>query len=290
MKETRSTYAHPEALVNTQWVADHLSDPSVRFVEVDWDIAEYNAGHIPGAVGWVWSKDVLHPMRRDVPDKAEFEAQLSRAGITNDSTVVVYGGLNNLLATFTFWLLKVYGHKDVRLLDGGRQKWMAEDRPSQIELPSLTPSAYKARNPDWTLRAHRDLIQEFIGKPDRILVDARPVDMYSGDNSAGAQRGGHIPGAVNIPACADMDNSTFRGWLTPTTRPDGTFKSVEELQAMFTSKGVTSDKEVIAYCVLGGLSSHAWFVLKVLLGYSQVRLYDGSWAEWGNLIGAPIER
>lgn len=285
-----STYAHPEALVNTQWVADHLNDPSVRFVEVDWDIAEYNAGHIPGAVGWVWSKDDLHPMRRDVPDKAEFEALLSRAGIANDNTVVVYGGLNNLLATFTFWLLKVYGHTDVRLLDGGRQKWMAEGRPSQTEIPSVTPSAYKAKNPDWTLRAHRDLVQEFIGKPDRILVDARPTDMYTGENSAGAQRGGHIPGAVNIPAQADMDNGAFRGWLTPTTNPDGTFKSVEELQALFASKGVASDKEVISYCVLGGLSSHAWFVLKYLLGYPQVRLYDGSWAEWGNLIGAPIER
>jgi len=285
-----SDYVHSEVLVNTQWVANHLNDPKVRFIEVDWDIAEYNAGHIPGAFGWVWSKDALQTIRRDIPDKAELEALLAHAGIANDSVIVVYGGFNNLLATFAFWVLKVYGHADVRLLDGGRKKWLDDGCPTSTETPILSLTTYKAQNPDWSLRAHRDLIQEYIGKPDRILVDARPADMYSGANNAGAQRGGHIPGAVNLPAGMDMKDGAFQGWLTPTVKADGTFKPFEELQALYGSKGVTPNKEVITYCVLGGLSSHQWFVLKYLLGYPEVRLYDGSWAEWGNLIGVPIER
>jgi thiosulfate/3-mercaptopyruvate sulfurtransferase len=284
-----SNYAHPESLVDTQWVADHLNDPSVRFIEVDWDIAEYNSGHIPGAVGWVWRQHALQELRRDIPDEAEFEARLSNCGIANDTTVVVYGGLSNLLATFTFWLFKVYGHKDVRLLDGGRQKWMNEERPTSTEAANIRPCRYAAQKPDWTLRAHCDLVHDAIGQPTSVLVDARPADMYDGQNAANAQRGGHIPSAVNIPAKADVKDGAFAGWLVPTVRDDGTFKSFKELQTMFSGKGVTPDKEIIVYCVLGGLSSHLWFTLTQLLGHPKVRLYDGSWAEWGNLISAPIE-
>jgi thiosulfate/3-mercaptopyruvate sulfurtransferase len=288
MEEHMSSYAHPETVVNAQWVADHGLDTNVRLIEVGFDLAAYHSGHIPGAMGWEWSKDVLHPLRRDLPDKALLEARLSGAGIANNSTVVPYDSLSNLLAAFTFWMLKVYGHHDVRLLDGGSKKWLAEGRPVTTETISHPATLYKASNPDWTLRAHRDLLLDFIDKPDRVLVDLRPADMYRGDNLFDLPAGGHIPGAVNVPAEIVVEKDIFKEWLTPTTNDDGTFKPFKELRALFSGKGITADKEVITYCVRGGLSSHAWFVLKYLLGYPLVREYDGSWAEWSNLIGAPI--
>lgn len=257
---------------------------------MDWDIADYHAGHIPGAVGWVWSKDAVQAIRRDILDKAQLEGLLARAGIANDSPVIVYNGRSNLLATFVFWVLKVYGHGDVRLLDGGRKKWLDDGYPTSTDTPIMTPTSYKAHHPDWSLRAHRDLLLESIGKPDRILVDARPADMYSGADNAGTQRGGHIPHAVNIPTGIAIQHGAFQGWLIPTVQAGGTFKPFEALQTLYSSNGVTPDKEIITYCIVGELSSHHWFVLKYLLGYPEVRLYDGSWAEWGNLIGAPIEK
>jgi len=285
-----STYAHPETLVNTRWVADHGLDASVRLIELGFDLTAFQSGHIPGAIGWEWNRDVLHPMRRDLPDKALLEERLSAAGVSNDSIVVLYDSVSNLLAAFTFWMLKIYGHNDVRLLDGGRKKWLAEGRPLTAETIAQPATRYKARNPDWTLRAHRDLLLEFIDKPDRVVVDLRPADMYRGDDLFGLPAGGHIPGAVNIPAEMILEDDTFKEWRIPTTNDDGTFKPFEELRALFTDKGITPDKEVITYCVRAGLSSHAWFVLKELLGYPHVREYDGSWAEWSNLIGAPIAK
>jgi len=285
-----SAAAHPERLVTTQWVADHWADPDVRLVEVGLTDEAYLSGHIPGAIGWVLERDVLHPMRRDLPEKELLEARLSHVGIANDTTVVLYDDFSNLWAAYTLWMLKIYGHADVRLLDGGRTKWLAEGRPTTTDVPNYPEAAYHARKPDWTLRAHRDLVQEQLGKADRVLVDLRPADMYRGDNLFGLPAGGHIPGAVNIPAELVVEGGQFKEWRTPTTRDDGTFRPLDELRELFAAQGVTPDKEIITYCVRAGLSSHAWFVLKELLGYPRVREYDGSWAEWSNLIGAPIAR
>ncbi|MGH2402916.1 MAG: sulfurtransferase, partial [bacterium] len=216
--------------------------------------------------------------------KASLEALLSRSGTTNDSTIVLYGDNNNWFATFAFWLLRMYGHKDLKIMNGGRKKWMDEGRPHTTAAPAVTPSAYRAKEPEWGLRALRDLVREYVGKSGRALVDVRSPKEFSGELLApenlpqeGAQRGGHIPGAANIPwgqAVAD----------------DGTFKPADQLRALYSAKGVTPDKEIIAYCRIGERSSHTWFVLTYLLGYPQVRNYDGSWTEWGSLIGAPIER
>lgn len=281
-----SSYAHPEVLVSTQWVADHLNDSNVRLLEVGWDTSEYESGHIPGAVaGWGFS-DLQH-----LADKAQVEAMLSNVGIANSNTVVIYGGLSNLVAVMAFWMLRIYGHADIRLLDGGRQKWLAEGRSLSAEKPSVQPAQYIAQDPNWNLRADKDHIVGIIGQMGQVIVDARPVDMYTGENSAGMQRGGHIPTAVNVPAAPITDaNGNFQGWQTPTTRSDGTFMSVEELRALFSGKGITPDKNIVTYCVRGGLSTHMWFTLTQLLGYPNVREYDRSWAEWGNLADVPIEK
>jgi len=286
-----SSYVPPEVLVSTQWVADHLSDSNVRLLEAGWDISEYEAGHIPGTVaGWEFA-DLQRADSRDIPNKAQIEAMLSQAGIANNNTVVIYGGLSNLVAAMAFWVLKIYGHADVRLLDGGRQKWLAENRPLTAERPSLKPTHYVAQTPNLNLRADKDFIAGIIGQADYMLVDARPVDMYTGENSAGMARGGHIPTAVNVPAGGIMDaEGKLLGWQTPTTNSDGTFKSIEELQALFSEKGVTADKNIVTYCVRGGLSTHMWFALTQLLGYPNVREYDRSWTEWGNLADVPIEK
>jgi thiosulfate/3-mercaptopyruvate sulfurtransferase len=285
-----SDYAHPEMLVTTQWAVEHLDDPNVRFVEVGFSADAYDSGHIPGAVYWAWNGNVLHAGNRDILDEVRLEAQLSEAGIARTTTVVFYDGFSNLLAAMGLWMLKIYGHQDVRLLDGDRTKWMSEGRPLMTHVSDLQPTTYKVRKPDWALRAHRDLVLEGIGKPNRVLVDARTIAMYDGEDSMGGDFGGHIPGAINVPAMMDMDNGQFRRWITPTTNADGTFKAADDLRALFSSKGIHPDKEVITYCVRGGLSTHMWFVLKYLLGYPEVREYDGSWAEWGNLIGVPLER
>jgi thiosulfate/3-mercaptopyruvate sulfurtransferase len=281
-----STYARPEVLVSTQWVADHLNDSNVRLLEVGVNTSEYESGHIAGALaGWGLS-DFQH-----LADKERVEATLSNAGIAKTDTVVIYGGLSNLIAVMAFWMLKIYGHADIRLLDGGRQKWLAEGRSMSIEKPNVQRTQYVAQEPNWDLRADKDHIVSVIGRMEQMIVDARPVDMYTGENTAGMQRGGHIPTAVNVPAAPITDaDGKLQGWQTPTTRGDGTFKSVEELRELFSKKGITRDKNIVTYCVRGGLSTHVWFTLTQLLGYPNVREYDRSWAEWGNLADTPIEK
>ncbi|MBX6771230.1 MAG: sulfurtransferase [Chloroflexi bacterium] len=278
------SYAHPEVLVETQWVADHLSDPNVRIIEVDVDTAAYETGHIPGAVAWNWQTDLSDRVRRDLIPKAELERLLGRIGATRDTTLVLYGDNNNWFAAWAFWQLKIYGHRDVRLMNGGRKKWIAENRPLDTSVPTFTPTTYVADEPDLSIRAFRDQVLESLGRPESVLVDVRSPREYSGELLApenlpqeGAQRGGHIPGAVNIP------------W-SMAVNEDGTFKSPEQLAEIYRSKGVTPDKQVTAYCRIGERSSHTWFVLKYLLGYPNVRNYDGSWTEWGSLVGVPIER
>jgi thiosulfate/3-mercaptopyruvate sulfurtransferase len=277
-------YAHPEVLVATQWVAQNLTAPKVRVIEVGYDPSDYNSGHIPSAVGWSWSTDFQHPIRKDLPDKRGMEELLARSGIEKDTTILLYGTRRNGYATFALWLLKIYGHGDVRVMNGNREKWITEGRPLETEIPAVTSSVYLAREPDWSIRALRDRVLDSIRKPERILVDVRTPEEFHGQLWDGwkfqveaSQRGGHIPGAVNIPW--DM-----------ALKEDGIFKSVEKLRALYTNYGVTSDKEIILYCIVGGRSNHTWFVLTYLLGYPKVRLYDGSWAEWSTLIGVPIEK
>jgi thiosulfate/3-mercaptopyruvate sulfurtransferase len=273
-----STYANSEVLVSTQWVADHLNVSNVRLLEVGWDASEYEAGHIPGAVaGWG-----LADVRQLADDKARIEAVLSSAGVTNTDIVVIYGGLQNLVAAMAFWMLKTYGHVDVRLLDGGRQKWLAEGRLLSMEKPKTQPTRYAAQEPDWTLRADKNYVLNVIGQNGHLIVDARSTGMYTS---------GHVPSAINAPASPILDiEGDIVGWQTPTTRSDGTFKSVDELRALFSQKGITPDKNVVTYCVRGGLSTHMWFALTQLLGYPNVREYDRSWEEWGNHAELPVEK
>jgi thiosulfate/3-mercaptopyruvate sulfurtransferase len=277
-------YAHPEVLVDTEWAAQHLNDPKVRFVEVNVDIAAYESGHIPGAVGWHWKEDLETPIRRNVADREQLQDLLGRAGIAPDTTVVLYGDSSNWFAAYAFWLLKYHGHRDVRLLNGGRQKWLAEGRPTATERPTYPRVAYSANGLDPSIRAMRDFILPRVNEPGLALVDVRSPKEYKGELLApehlpqeGAQRGGHIPGAKNIV------------W-SEAVREDGTFKSADELRALYTGQDVTPDKEVVAYCRIGERAAHTWFVLKYLLGYPHVRNYDGSWTEWGNLVNAPIEK
>lgn len=283
-----SDYAYPEMLASPEWAAEHLNDPNVRFVEVGFSPAAYDSGHLPGSIYWNWNGDILQAGSRDILDKAAVEALFSRSGIGNQTTVVVYDGFSNLLAAMAVWMLKIYGHPDVRLLDGERRKWAADGRPLPTDAPTIQPTTYKAKKPDWTLRAHHDLVLEGIGRTARVLVDARTTAMHQGNDAMGGTVGGHIPGAINLPAMMEMEDGQFRRWITPTVNEDGTFKPAAELRALFSDHGITPDKEVITYCVRGGLSTHMWFVLKYLLGYPEVREYDGSWAEWGNLIGVPV--
>ncbi len=277
-------YAHPEVLVSTEWVWEHLNDPKVRIVEVDVDTAAYDTGHIPGAVGWHWKRDLEDPVVRDIVGKAQLEGLLSASGIANDTTVVLYGDNNNWFAAYAFWVLKLYGHKDARIMNGGRKKWIDEGRPLTTEVPNYPRTQYRTQEPDPSIRALRDQILQWLKRPDIALVDVRSPAEYRGELLApenlpqeGAQRGGHIPGAQNIP------------W-SMAVNEDGTFKSPEELRRIYQEKGITPDKEIIAYCRIGERSAHTWFVLKYLLGYPQVRNYDGSWTEWGSLVGSPIER
>jgi len=277
-------YAHPEVLVSTQWVADHLSDSKIRLVEVDVDTSAYEQGHIPGAVGWNWQTQLQDLVRRDLVDKAGFERLLGQSGITNNTTVILYGDNNNWFAAWAFWQLKYYGHSDAQLLNGGRKKWLEEKRPIATEAPRIAPATYRAKDPDDSIRARRDQVYAIIDRRSAAqLVDVRSVDEFTGKIIAPpgmtetAQRGGHIPGAANIP------------W-SQAANEDGTFKSADALRQLYQAKGVTGENEVIAYCRIGERSSHTWFVLRYLLGYKNVRNYDGSWTEWGNLVGAPIER
>ncbi len=282
-QQDTSGYAHPEVLVDTEFVASHLQDPSIRLVEVDVDTLAYEQGHIPGAVGWNWQTQLEDTVRRDIPTKADWEKLLSDAGIANDTRVILYGDNNNWFAAFAFWIFKMFGHQNIQLLNGGRKKWEAEGRPLVQEVPSYPRTSYKAQDPDLSLRAFFPQVREKLGQQGVALVDVRSPAEFTGEIlappglSETAQRGGHIPGAANIP------------W-GQAAREDGTFKSAEELKQLYGGKGVTGDKEVIAYCRIGERSSHTWFALKYLLGYQNVRNYDGSWTEWGSVIAAPIEK
>ena len=270
-------------LVTTDWVAQHLADPAIRIVEVDVDTKAYSEGHVPNAVGWAWDTQLCDTLRRDIIPKAKFEKLLGDSGISNATTVILYGDNNNWFAAWAFWQLKVYGHKDVRLMNGGRKKWIAEGRELSTDTPNVNAAAYKANEPDYSIRAFLPDVMKASAERAAQLVDVRSPQEYSGEILAPpglpetCQRGGHIPGAKSIPwgkACND----------------DGTFKSVEELRALYGQSGITGTQPVIAYCRIGERSSHTWFVLKYLLGYSNVKNYDGSWTEWGNLVAAPIEK
>jgi len=281
---SKNGYTHPEVLVSTDWAAKNLNAPKVRLVEVDVDTTAYDSGHIPGAVGWNWQTQTQDLIRRDIPDQAAFEQLLSQSGIGNDTTVILYGDNNNWFATYAFWLLKIYGHEDVRLIDGGRKKWVDEGRELVTAVPTYPAVNYTASEPNFHIRASRDYVLAGLNDARRGLVDVRSPGEFSGELLAppglpqeGSQRGGHIPGAQNI------------GWGNAVAE-DGTFKSSEDLTQIYGSRGITPDKEIIAYCRIGERSSHTWFVLQYLLGYENVRNYDGSWTEWGSSIGVPIER
>ncbi|MFN3974733.1 MAG: sulfurtransferase [Dehalococcoidia bacterium] len=281
---TTPGYAYP-VLVETTWVAEHLNDPKVRIVEVDVDTSAYEQGHIPGAVGWNWKNRLQAFPQRDVISKEGFEALCSVSGIANDTLIVFYGDNNNWFAAYAYWLARYYGHPRelLRLLNGGRAKWLAEKLPLTREVPLLNPTTYIAQEPDLSLRAFRDYVYQAVMNKAYIgLVDVRSPREYTGELLApenlpqeGSQRGGHIPTATNIP------------WSLA-VREDGTFKPPEDLRNLYAGRGITPDKEVIAYCRIGERSAHTWFVLSELLGYLKVRNYDGSWTEWGSVVGAPI--
>jgi thiosulfate/3-mercaptopyruvate sulfurtransferase len=279
-----SGYAHPEVLVSTDWVAEHLDDPNVRIVESDEDVLLYDMGHIPGAINLDWHTDLQDQVKRDFLDKAGFEALMGKNGIGNDTTVVFYGDRNNWYATYTYWLFKYFGHKDARVMNGGRAKWEAEGRPMSREVPSYPETTYTAQESDERIRAYRDDVLKQVKSGAPTLVDVRSVPEYTGEvlhmagyAQEGAQRGGHVLGAKSIP------------WATAANE-DGTFKSPEQLREIYGGKGITPDKNVIAYCRIGERSSHTWFVLRELLGYPDVRNYDGSWTEWGSMVGVPIAK
>ncbi len=279
-----ATLARPTALVDADWALEHIDDPAVRFVEVDVDTEAYAEGHLQGAVGWNWTSQLTDGIRRDIASREDFSQLLRESGIGPDTTVVLYGDNNNWFAAWAYWQLKLYGHADVRLLDGGRKLWLARELPTTTTVSTHEPSDYELPEPSFELRAFRDDVIGGIGHPGRALVDVRSPAEYAGELLApaalpqeGAQRAGHVPGAASIP------------WASAVNE-DGTFKSVDELRSLYGSKGVTPDKDVIAYCRIGERSSHTWFVLHELLGFERVRNYDGSWTEYGSLVGVPIEK
>jgi thiosulfate/3-mercaptopyruvate sulfurtransferase len=280
---TENGYAKP-VLVTTDWLAEHLNADGVVVAEVDENPDLYDEGHIAGAVKLHWRDDLQDPVERDLVDKPTFERLLSERGIANDTTLVLYGDKNNWFAAYAYWYLKIYGHRDVRILDGGRQKWADEGRAFTTEAPQPQQADYKANERDESIRTYRDSVRAQIGEQSKALVDVRSPQEYAGDLVAppgyeqeGAQRAGHIPTAASIP------------WATA-VRDDGTFKSADELRELYEGKGVTPEKEVTAYCRIGERSAHTWFVLRELLGYETVKNYDGSWTEWGNLVDVPIEK
>jgi thiosulfate/3-mercaptopyruvate sulfurtransferase len=271
-------------LVTTDWLAEHGADGVVVVAEVDENPDLYEEGHIPGAVKLHWRDDLQDPVRRDLVDRADFERLLGERGIGNDTTVVLYGDKNNWFAAYAYWYLKIYGHSDVRILDGGRQKWIDEGRELTTAAPAVRPATYTAQERDESIRVYRDDVLAGLGRDGRTLVDVRSPQEYAGELLAppgyeqeGASRGGHIPTAQSVP------------WAQA-VRDDGTFKPAGELRELYGGKGVTPDKEVLAYCRIGERSAHTWFVLRELLGYENVRNYDGSWTEWGNLVDVPIEK
>ncbi len=278
-----ANYAHPEVLVDTQWVEQHKGDANVRIVEVDVDTTAYDQGHVPGAIGWNWTTQTQDPVRRDIPTQEQFEKLVSESGISRNDTVVLFGDNNNWFAAYAFWLLKMYGHPDVRLMNGGRKKWLDEKRTITTEKPSPKATSYKASKLDESLRAYAPDVKAGIGRAERVLVDVRSPAEYKGEVMAPpglsetAQRMGRIPGAKSIP------------WAQA-VKEDSTFKAADDLEKLYGAQGVTKDKDIVAYCRIGERSSHSWFVLKYLLGYNKVRNYDGSWTEWGSMVGNPIEK
>ena len=276
-------YARDDVLASTDWVAEHGSDPGVRLVEVDVNTASYEEGHVPGAVGWAWNTQLCDTVQRDIVPIEAFEKLMSSSGIGNGTTVILYGDNNNWFAAWALWQMKVYGHADVRLMDGGRAKWLSEGRELTTEVPGPATASYRASGPDNSLRAFLPGVSAAVETGAVELVDVRSPEEFTGEilSPPGlpetCQRGGHIPGASNIPwvkACAE----------------DGTFKSAEELREIYRSAGISGTKPIVAYCRIGERSSHSWFVLKYLLGFENVTNYDGSWTEWGNLVGAPVAR
>jgi thiosulfate/3-mercaptopyruvate sulfurtransferase len=269
-------------LVAADWARAHLDDSNVRFVEVDVDTTAYEQTHLPGAVGWDWTRQLSDGLRRDLASREELGELLSRSGIGPDTTIVLYGDNNNWFAAWAYWQLKLFGHREVRILDGGRRYWLDQGLPVTTDVPSYEPTGYRLPEPDFSLRAFRDDVRGRLGDASFALVDVRSPAEYNGEIIAPpgmtetAQRAGHIPGAASIP------------WAQA-VREDGTFRSPDELRDLYASKGVTPDRDVVTYCRIGERSSHSWFVLHELLGYPSVRNYDGSWTEWGSMIGMPIE-
>lgn len=280
-----SNYTHPEVLVSTDWVQENLDKPGIKLVEIDVDTKAYDAGHIPGAIGFNWQTQLQDQVGRDIIDQAAFETLLGLAGISPADTVILYGDNNNWFAAYGFWIFKIYGHKDVRLMNGGRVKWLNEDdKKLTTDKVEVTSTTYQAKKADTSLRTRLPQLFETISGETSNLVDVRSPDEFTGKviappgMSETAQRGGHIPKATSIP------------WNTA-VRPDGTFKPAEELRAIYLETGgVDSKKDTITYCRIGERSSHTWFVLKYLLGLNNVTNYDGSWTEYGNLVGAPLEK
>jgi thiosulfate/3-mercaptopyruvate sulfurtransferase len=272
-----------DVLVDTQWVQDHLDDPSIRIVEVDENPALYAESHIPGAIGFDWKTDLQDQVKRDFLDAQAFGELFGSRGISNDHTIVLYGDRNNWFAAYTYWYLKYYGHDAVKLINGPREKWIAEGRPTTADVPAYEPATFTAKPGDPAIRARRDEVLAALGS-DTKLVDVRSPQEYSGELIAmpgyeqeGAQRGGHIPGAKSVP------------WAQA-VQEDGTFKSADDLAELYGAKGVTNGSDIIAYCRIGERSAHTWFVLHELLGKDRVKNYDGSWTEWGNLVGVPVEK
>jgi thiosulfate/3-mercaptopyruvate sulfurtransferase len=277
------THTLPDVLVTTEWVAQHATDTGVRVVEVDVDTTAYDQGHVPGAAGWNWTTELCDTLVRDIVPAKKLEELLGKTGIDNKTAIVLYGDNNNWFAAWAFWQLKIYGHDDVRIMDGGRKKWLAEGRDLSTDAPRLSPATYKAGEPDLALRAFLPEVQQAMKTKSAAMVDVRSPAEFTGEILAPpglpetCQRGGHIPGAKNIPWGKNCND-------------DGTFKSFDELKALYAGQGIAGDQPVIAYCRIGERSSLTWFAMKYLLGFENVKNYDGSWTEWGNLVGAPVEK
>ena len=273
-----------DVLVDTDWVASHGNDSKIKLVEVDVDTSAYRQGHAAGAIGWNWTTQLEDQIRRDIPDQAAWEKLLSETGISNDDTIIFYGDNNNWFACFAYWIAQMYGHANVKIMNGGRKKWELEQRPLTTDETKVAPTQYRAKTPDLSLRALQPQVKEALGKPNATLVDVRSPQEFTGEIlappglSETAQRPGHIPGAKSVP------------WLQAVNDADGTFKSADELKERYDREGVTAGKDIIAYCRIGERSSHTWFALHELLGYPNVKNYDGSWTEWGSMIGLPIEK
>ncbi len=279
-----SGYAHPEVLVETSWVAENLNNPTIRLIEADEDVLLYEVGHLPGSVKLDWHVDVQDRVARDFVNQKDFEDLMSKWGISNDTTIILYGDKNNWYACYSYWLFTMYGHQNMKIMNGGRMKWESEQRPMTKEVPHYAATTYHAQSMDESIRAFRGEVDAGLKNPNRGLIDVRSPQEYSGEllhmvnyPQEGAMRGGHIPSAKSIP------------WGMA-ANADGTFKSTEELRQLYVGRDITPDKDIISYCRIGERSAHTWFVLTYLLGYPRVRNYDGSWTEWGNLVKAPIEK